>query len=62
MDEGTSSLDTEKELEVNANLRELSITRIIIAHRKDTIDAADRVMELTPSGLVPRTRIGAAAR
>ena len=46
MDEGTSSLDTEKESEVNANLRELSITRIIIAHRRDTIDAADRVMEL----------------
>jgi ATP-binding cassette, subfamily B, bacterial CvaB/MchF/RaxB len=50
MDEGTSSLDTQKEREVNANLKVLEITRIIIAHRKDTIDAADRTLELTATG------------
>jgi ATP-binding cassette, subfamily B, bacterial CvaB/MchF/RaxB len=54
MDEGTSSLDTEKEREVNRNLREMRITRLVIAHRKDTIDAADRILELTPEGLRPR--------
>lgn len=54
MDEGTSSLDTDKEREVNAQLKALDITRIVIAHRKDTIDAADRILELTPHGLVER--------
>jgi ATP-binding cassette subfamily B protein RaxB len=54
MDEGTSSLDTEKEREVNRNLRAMDITRLVIAHRKDTIDAADRILELTPEGLRAR--------
>ncbi|HYD36731.1 MAG TPA: multidrug ABC transporter permease, partial [Allosphingosinicella sp.] len=54
MDEGTSSLDTDKEREVNRNLRALAMTRLIIAHRKDTIDAADRILELTSEGLKPR--------
>ena len=54
MDEGTSSLDTDKEREVNANLKAMKMTRIVIAHRKDTIDAADRILELTPCGLVPK--------
>ena len=54
MDEGTSSLDTETEREVNRNLKAMAITRLIIAHRKDTIDAADRILELGPAGLRPR--------
>jgi ATP-binding cassette subfamily B protein RaxB len=54
MDEGTSSLDTETERVVNRNLKAMDITRLIIAHRKDTIDAADRILELTPRGLHPR--------
>jgi ATP-binding cassette subfamily B protein RaxB len=54
MDEGTSSLDTEKEREINRNLRRMDITRLIIAHRKDTIDAADRILELGADGLKPR--------
>lgn len=51
VDEGTSNLDVDKEREVNANLASLDMTRIVIAHRKDTIDAADRILELTPTGL-----------
>jgi ATP-binding cassette subfamily B protein RaxB len=54
MDEGTSSLDTETEREVNRNLKAMDITRVIIAHRKDTIDAADRILELSADGLRPR--------
>ena len=54
MDEGTSSLDTETEREVNRNLKAMDITRLIIAHRKDTIDAADRILELSGAGLRPR--------
>jgi ATP-binding cassette subfamily B protein RaxB len=44
MDEGTSHLDLVKEREVNAALRDLQITRVIIAHRPETIAAADRVL------------------
>ena len=54
MDEGTSNLDSEKEREVNANLKSMSLTRIIIAHRTDTIQAADYILELTPRGLFRR--------
>lgn len=46
MDEGTSHLDLAKEREVNAALAALEITRIVIAHRPDTIAAADRVLVL----------------
>ena len=58
MDEGTSSLDTETERQVNLNLKAMDITRLIIAHRKDTIDAADRILELTAEGLRPRQLTG----
>lgn len=51
MDEGTSNLDSEKEREVNANLKAMSLTRIIIAHRADTIGAADYILELTRDGI-----------
>jgi ABC-type nitrate/sulfonate/bicarbonate transport system ATPase subunit len=47
MDEGTSALDVSKERQINAALRELSITRIIAAHRPETLAAADRVTPLT---------------
>jgi ATP-binding cassette, subfamily B, bacterial CvaB/MchF/RaxB len=44
MDEGTAHLDTEHERAVNDAVGAMGITRIIIAHRKETIDAADRVL------------------
>jgi ATP-binding cassette subfamily B protein RaxB len=46
MDEGTSSLDVDKEREVNRALAALQITRVVIAHRPDTIRAADRTVVL----------------
>jgi ATP-binding cassette subfamily B protein RaxB len=46
MDEGTSHLDLDKEREVNRALAELKITRIVIAHRPETIRAADRIVVL----------------
>jgi ATP-binding cassette subfamily B protein RaxB len=42
MDEGTSHLDTEVEARVNAAIRGLGLTRIIIAHRPETIASASR--------------------
>lgn len=46
MDEGTAHLDLDKEREVNRALASLNITRIIIAHRPETIRAADRIIRL----------------
>lgn len=46
MDEATSHLDPQLERRINAAMRELSITRVVIAHRKETIDSADRVIEI----------------
>jgi ATP-binding cassette, subfamily B, bacterial CvaB/MchF/RaxB len=44
MDEGTAHLDAAHERAVNAGIGALGITRIIIAHRKETIEAADRIL------------------
>lgn len=46
LDEATSHLDVDNERAINAAIRELAITRIIIAHRAETIASADRVFEL----------------
>ena len=46
MDEGTSALDVNTERRINAELKRLSITRIIAAHRPETLAAADRVIGL----------------
>lgn len=47
LDEGTSHLDSDHERRVNASVSRLGITRIIIAHRAETIAAADRVLVLS---------------
>jgi ATP-binding cassette, subfamily B, bacterial CvaB/MchF/RaxB len=44
MDEGTAHLDAAHEQEVNAAIASMGITRIIIAHRKETVEAADRIV------------------
>ncbi|RIA45682.1 colicin V processing peptidase [Hephaestia caeni] len=51
MDEGTAHLDPENEAKVLEALSRLSITRIVIAHRQQSIEAADRVMTVS-KGLV----------
>ncbi len=51
LDEGTSHLDPAREAEVNAAIEELAITRIIIAHRPQTIAAAKRVFLLQDGSL-----------
>ncbi len=44
LDEATSHLDTELESHVNSSIKYLKMTRIIIAHRQETIKSADRVL------------------
>ncbi len=46
LDEATSALDVDRERLVNQAVRRLSLTRIIVAHRPETIASADRVIVL----------------
>ncbi|WP_028388750.1 peptidase domain-containing ABC transporter [Legionella fairfieldensis] len=46
LDEATSHLDGENEKNINISLRSLNITQVIIAHRKETINMADKIIEL----------------
>jgi len=52
LDEATSHLDGARESAVNAAVSKLNLTRIIVAHRLETIAAADRVISLTDGKLV----------
>jgi len=46
LDEATSALDVERERQVNQAVRQLRLTRVIVAHRPETIASADRVVVL----------------
>lgn len=46
LDEATSHLDVLKEKEINTMIKSLNMTRIIIAHRLETIASADRVITI----------------
>jgi len=46
LDEATSHLDLQREQAVNEAIKSLNITRILIAHRPETIASADRVIRL----------------
>jgi len=46
LDEATSHLDIARERTVNEAVRELKLTRVIVAHRPETIASADRVIVL----------------
>ncbi|WP_051362158.1 peptidase domain-containing ABC transporter [Solimonas soli] len=59
LDEATSHLDADRERQINAAIASLNITRIIVAHRAETVRSADRVIALrggsvlTPCTTVP---------
>jgi ATP-binding cassette, subfamily B, bacterial CvaB/MchF/RaxB len=46
LDEATSALDVDRERLVNHAVRQLRLTRVIVAHRPETIASADRVISL----------------
>ena len=52
LDEATSHLDVDLESSVNETIKKLNITRVIIAHRPDTIAMADKVVALQDGQLV----------
>ena len=47
LDEATSALDVDRERLVNLAVRQLNITRVIVAHRPETIASAGRVIVLS---------------
>jgi ATP-binding cassette subfamily B protein RaxB len=47
LDEATSSLDVERERVVNQAIKQLALTRVIVAHRPETIASAGRVIALS---------------
>ena len=46
LDEATSALDVDRERVVNQQVRQLALTRVIVAHRPETIASASRVIVL----------------
>ncbi len=49
LDEATSHLDDDNERTINGAVRSLPIARIIVAHRRSTIDMADRIVPVWPA-------------
>jgi ATP-binding cassette subfamily B protein RaxB len=56
MDEATSHLDLGREKAVNEGIRAVRMTRIIVAHRPETIMSADRVIVLDRGKIVDDVR------
>jgi ATP-binding cassette subfamily B protein RaxB len=54
LDEATSHLDEENERAINEAIRRLTITRVIVAHRRSTLDMADRIVPIWPTGTVAK--------
>jgi ATP-binding cassette subfamily B protein RaxB len=52
LDEATSHLDSESEHQVSNAVKSMILTRILVAHRKETIATADRVLNLDPEGVI----------
>jgi ATP-binding cassette subfamily B protein RaxB len=54
LDEATSHLDEENERAINEAIRRLPIARVVVAHRRSTLDMADRIVPIWPAA--PATR------
>ena len=53
LDEATSHLDPITEQSVHDALRSMDITRVIVAHRQETLAMADRIIDLAPREVDP---------
>jgi ATP-binding cassette subfamily B protein RaxB len=49
LDEATSHLDEENERLINEAIRRLPISRVVVAHRRSTLDMADRIVPIWPA-------------
>ena len=57
LDEATAHLDLDRERQVNAAIRSLNVTRVIIAHRPQTVAQADRVVTIEGGRLAGITQV-----
>ena len=55
-DEATSALDNRTQAIVQASLKKLGVTRIVIAHRLSTVREADRIFVMEEGRIVERGR------
>ncbi len=53
-DEATSHLDAGNEERINSSLRSMEVTRIVIAHRRETIAAADVIFDIRTGKILRR--------
>jgi ATP-binding cassette subfamily B protein RaxB len=60
LDEATSHLDVWNEQLVNAAIKDISMTRILVAHRPETIAMADRVVVMKRGRIVQDDDVGGA--
>ena len=56
LDEATSHLDVANERLVNQAVKELALTKVIVAHRPETIASADRVLVMEQGRIVQELR------
>lgn len=56
LDEAISHLDVDNEQLVNAAIRRLNVTRVIVAHRPETIASAGRVLVMERGRIVQELR------
>jgi ATP-binding cassette subfamily B protein RaxB len=54
LDEATSHLDEDNERAINEAIRRLTISRLIVAHRRSTLDMADRIAPIWPAAAAAR--------
>jgi ATP-binding cassette, subfamily B, bacterial CvaB/MchF/RaxB len=57
LDEATSHLDEDNERTINEAIRGLPITRVIVAHRRSTLEMADRIVPVWPAAAAVK-RVG----
>jgi ATP-binding cassette subfamily B protein RaxB len=62
LDEATSALDVDRERLVNQAVRQLELTRVIVAHRPETIASASRVIVLKDGHVAQELRTVGAGR
>lgn len=55
MDEATSHLDNENEAKISEQIQHLSMTRVMIAHRQETINKAEKVFRLEDGKILELT-------
>jgi len=60
LDEATSHLDVRRESLINESVRRLPLTRVVVAHRPQTIASADRVVVLEQGAIKQDLRVSTA--